>query len=269
MAGLVLNPATDILLPLLNRDIGLHVYAIGDLDPFFAPFTTWFGWSDGAERERLSAAAVLYTPDPSTTPTLLALSMRPEPMRRLLDVIAGDLPPRMHAHLTPGLSDALGRQFVAETNEHHLKMFLPAEVTLPAWPLGRGERIAPITNTDLPEVRELYKAGYPDNWFDPRMLETQRYLGLWVAGVLAAIAGVHVYSRRYGVAALGNITTHPDYRARGYGRIVTAELCRVLREDHLKIGLNVHAGNHAAVRAYRSVGFVCVADYVESTLTRR
>lgn len=64
-------------------------------------------------------------------------------------------------------------------------------------------------------------------------------------------------------AARGNITNHPDYRGRGYGRRVTAALCRLLREDGLSIGLNVHTANQPALRTYRSIGFVTAANYGE------
>ncbi|MEX2443238.1 MAG: hypothetical protein WD492_06525 [Alkalispirochaeta sp.] len=48
----------------------------------------------------------------------------------------------------------------------------------------------------------------------------------------------------------------------------TDRLLRLLREDGLAIGLNVHAENHAAVKAYRAVGFVHAAHYVEMPLQR-
>jgi hypothetical protein len=32
----------------LRRDVFLNIYAIGDLDDFFRPFTTWYALRDGA-----------------------------------------------------------------------------------------------------------------------------------------------------------------------------------------------------------------------------
>jgi len=39
-------------------------------------------------------------------------------------------------------------------------------------------------------------------------------------------SGVHVYSQCYKVAALGNITVHPNFRGQGLGTILCARLCQ-------------------------------------------
>src|SRR5438093_529591 len=81
------------------------------------------------------------------------------------------------------------------------------------------------------------------NWFDPRMLETGHYYGIRQDGTLLSIAGVHVYSPRYRVAALGNITTRPAARGHGLATLVTAKLCQELLRSVDEIGLNVRADN--------------------------
>lgn len=80
---------------------------------------------------------------------------------------------------------------------------------------------------------------------------------------LVSIAGIHVYSPKYKVAALGNITTLPSRRGKGYGRRVTARLCRSLVDEGIDIGLNVKADNSAAISCYRGLGFETVAAYEE------
>jgi predicted GNAT family acetyltransferase len=74
---------------------------------------------------------------------------------------------------------------------------------------------------------------------------------------------VHVYSAEYRVAALGNITTHPDHRGRGLATAVTAGCCKHLLESVELIGLNVRADNAAAIRAYEKIGFEVRAVYHE------
>jgi len=83
------------------------------------------------------------------------------------------------------------------------------------------------------------------------------------------VAGVHVYSSRYRVSALGNITTHPDHRNQGYARLATRHLCHDLLEEVDYIGLNVKADNLPAIRLYQSLGFKIVRKYGEFSLKKR
>ena len=87
-----------------------------------------------------------------------------------------------------------------------------------------------------------------------------------------------MYSPQYGVAALGNITTLPEYRGQGLGTLVTARVCRELLKssgsydrrhsyDRRIIGLNVRADNAPAIRCYHNLGFEKVAEYEEWMVT--
>lgn len=80
---------------------------------------------------------------------------------------------------------------------------------------------------------------------------------------LVSVAGVHVYSEEYKVAAVGNIVTHPDYRGNGLGKSVTARLCQSLLEKVDHVGLNVKSDNNTAISVYKGLGFEIVGDYWE------
>ena len=95
------------------------------------------------------------------------------------------------------------------------------------------------------------------------MLETNQYFGIMEDNRLASIAGIHVYSPEYRVAALGNTTTLPSQRNKGYARRVTARLCQSLMDEGMDVGLNVKADNKTAVSCYERVGFKVVATYEE------
>ena len=98
------------------------------------------------------------------------------------------------------------------------------------------------------------------------MLETGQYLGLRRAGALVCVAGVHVYSPRYAVAALGNVTTDPRWRGQGLAGRAVAALCLRLQRECTTIGLNVHGDNAAAIACYRRLGFTEIASYDEYML---
>jgi predicted GNAT family acetyltransferase len=119
----------------------------------------------------------------------------------------------------------------------------------------------------LDDLLRLYDESYPGNWFDPHLLQTRQYFGLRVKGGLVSVAGVHVYSETYRVAAIGNVVTHPAHRNKGYARLVTARLCQSLLETVDHIGLNVRADNEAAIACYRKLGFKTVAPYGEFTVS--
>ncbi|SIR57361.1 GNAT family N-acetyltransferase [Micromonospora avicenniae] len=245
------------LAALLGRDPVLHAYQLGDLDDFFWPYTSWF-------RHGEQVALLYHGVNP---PTLLAFAApaHVDELAVLLGDLASVLPARLYAHLSPGLAAALAPAFDVDGPAAHLKMALTDPARLDrVTPAGR-----PLSAADLPQLQALYAEAYPGNWFDPRMLHTGQYLGIHDGGVLVAVAGVHVWSPTYRVAALGNVTTHPRVRGRGLGTAVVAALCHRLRDTVEHVTLNVRADNVAAVRLYERLGFTRVADYGEYTLTGR
>lgn len=123
-----------------------------------------------------------------------------------------------------------------------------------------------LSASNVSELEELYRESYPGNWFEPRMLETGYYYGICQGAALLSVAGVHVYSQQYGVAALGNITTHPLFRGKGLGKIVCAKLCQTLLQTVDYIGLNVKADNKSAIACYTKLGFERIATYEEYSL---
>lgn len=249
----------DAIRELLLRDPYIHLYELGDLDPFFFPRTRWF---------RLDAAVALLYSAPGTD-VLLCFARAEEPARSLLRAIEPVLPDAVHSHLSPGLFPALAPHYRARSEGASAKMSLRDPEALLAGSIARRDGIVvPLGPSDLGELLSFYASAYPGNWFDPRMLETGRYYGLRDEEGLVAVAGVHVYSRAEGVGVLGNVATRPGRRGRGHGTRVTGELCRTLQAERLRIGLNVARDNLPAIRSYRSLGFVHEADYEERSLIR-
>ncbi|MDD5657168.1 MAG: GNAT family N-acetyltransferase [Elusimicrobia bacterium] len=239
----------------LRRDPFLHIYELGDLDEDWRSATEWYGVY---EKNRLAALALLFTG--LSTPTLLALSRDSLPaMEELLRRLGPKLPERFYAHLSPGLSGALKGHRLAAHGAHNKMSWLHPERLAGV----DCREAAPLTEADAEEVRRFLDESYPGNWFVPQALRTGRYFGVRRQGRLVAAAGTHVNSPRYRVAALGNIATHPDFRGQGLAKIVTAAVCRNLLATADHIGLNVKAGNAAAIACYRSLGFEIHASYEE------
>jgi ribosomal protein S18 acetylase RimI-like enzyme len=243
----------------LRRNPELHIYAIGDLDAFFWPYTTWYGRVEVTE---LQDVVLIY--GGNALPTVIALAEKPDGMRALLTEIVALLPEKFHAHLTPGVEEVFRGSHALESHGLFYRMAWRASACVDGFDCSR---VIQLSASDLGEVLGFYRQSYPGNWFDARMLETKRYFGLREAGCLICVGGVHVYSARYRVAALGNIATHPDHRGKGHATVVTARLCQVLRDEVDHIGLNVKADNEAAVACYRKLGFEFVTPYGEFNIT--
>jgi ribosomal protein S18 acetylase RimI-like enzyme len=235
----------------------LQLYALGDLDDFFFPHTIWRALEAfGAIRQ----IALIYTG--AAPPVLHAIT--PEggvaEMRELVRSMLPLLPRSFYSHVTPGVEDALAEAYDLAPHGLHRKMVLADPARLEAADASGTVALGP---GDRAEIEALYAAAYPGNWFDARMLETGRYVGVREGGALASIAGVHVFSKAYRVAALGNITTHPAHRRKGFASRAVAALCRELRPDCDVIGLNVHAQNRAAISLYERLGFEIAGSYEE------
>jgi GNAT superfamily N-acetyltransferase len=245
----------------LRRDARAHVYELGDLDDFDWPHTYWFGWEDD---DVLAEVVLLYTQP--AVPVLLAVGAASEAMTSLLEAALGALPARLYVHASAPLLEILARRYAVAGAAPHLKLAL-----------GDGGLVGKhavsvdvLGPADLEAITALYGEAYPRTWFDARMLATGRYVGIRQQGRLACVAGVHVYSPTWGVAALGNVATLPALRGRGLARGACAALCRLLLADGIEtIALNVRDDNAAAIRAYTRLGFESVAEYVEASLVAR
>jgi len=231
----------------LIRDKYLHLYEIGDLDDFFFGETVWYS---GVENGDAKAIALLY--NGLSTPTLIALTSDIKPMERLLSEITPDLPSALYIHLSPGLEQPFKERYEIDTAGENFKMALkdlsPVREFDTNGVIRLGEKYAE-------SLGDFYAGAYPGNWFSPRMLQSGYYYGITERNRIIAVAGVHVFSKEFNVAALGNIAVDPEYRNRGIGRKVTAACCKALLNEVDYIGLNVSVRNQSAVALYKKLGF--------------
>jgi ribosomal protein S18 acetylase RimI-like enzyme len=250
-----------ILAEYFRKDPFLHLYCLGDLDDFFWSKTTCYGVLIGKSVDK-----VVLVYNGGSMPVLLALSQPGQLDKEYINQLIQLLPDQFYAHLSPSVEESFSSTFTISDYGDHYKMGLqdPSRIEK-----VNTENTCPLTEIDLEEIQSLYQSSYPGNAFDPRMLLTRQYVGYRRDGRLLSIGGVHVYSPAFRVAALGNITTHPEYRNQGLGRTVTAKLCLFLQESVDVIGLNVKQDNSPALSLYRSLGFEISAEYGEFLLKKR
>lgn len=240
-----------------KEDRALFAYHLGDLDPFFFDHCEWLVL-EGPGGEVREAILIYHGPGQAT---VLALGLT-DRFADLLSTSVKQLPERFYCHYQPQHESIFEKSFALRPLGDHLKMSLKNKKALEEAPAGEG--VVRLNRSLESALRALYERAYPDSYFDTRMLDTGKFFGLQENDALIAVAGIHVYSREYGVAALGNIATHPDYRGQGLAGKVTARLTRELVNEGLTVTLNVAADNEPAIRCYSRLGFERTHSYREA-----
>lgn len=253
----------ETLHPFLIQDRIAGAYFIGDLDPRYWPFCRWWGAED--DSGQLIAVVLLYTG--LRMPAVLTLGDEMGVEAILADAaVQSELPARFYAHvMTPHLL-ALQERYHVDNMHQMLRMgldkadFKPLEVA-PCSVQG-------VSHRDTADLMDLYRY-YPDNFFEPYQLESGYYFGVHINDHLVSVAGVHIFSEQYDIAAIGNIVTHPKHRAKGYSSCCTSFLLNKLFERVSLVALNVHKENAAAQRVYSRLGFHAHVRYLEGLVERR
>ena len=268
MAVVALTSRAEIE-PFLRRSAPAQLYALADLDEPFWPHTRWLATRNG-DGELDALCLVL---EKLELPIVHAIAPPGDPATlALLAALACELPARFYANLPLGFAPALARTHTIEPRGEHLKLWLADARAL--GDAGEPPGIEPLGPAHAAELAEFYAGpAYLDSerggrFFAPYMLAPFPWLGLRERGRLVCVAGLHVFSRASGVAAIGNVATVPERRGRGLARALCARLARELLAQVPLVGLNVAAGNEPALRCYRRLGFREALRYEEALVTR-
>ena len=239
-----------------RKNTDLNIYSIGDLDDFFWKYTKWY--AIGPEKDPDQIALLYKGTDLSTF--LAITDEKIELMYLLIEKIKDRLPGKIYCHLSKGLVKAFGEDHSLTDHGTYFKMSLKDKNLLLK---ENNENIRRLGTDDIEIINGLYEESYPDNFFDKRMLETGKYFGYFDNEKLNGIAGIHVYSEKYKVATLGNITISPSHRGKSICQKLTSALCIDLLLSVDNIGLNVSINNLSAVNCYKKIGFEVISEYEE------
>jgi ribosomal protein S18 acetylase RimI-like enzyme len=230
----------------LETDRIWSAYALADLSSHEAPFCEWL-----LEGE---SVVLIYR---GLEPRVLFAHGDPVDLQRLFLRLPGG--PCQYTLL--GTHRALIGDRLGSTLEKRMwRMVLKPEQL----PVNAGVA-QPLGPSDLRDILEVFQghADQPDA-FHPRQLETGVYSGVREAGKLVSVAGTHVVSDEFSVAAIGNVFTLPGYRNRGMAKRATAAVAaRLIGRGIRTVVLNVGMENEAAVRCYRAIGFWPFCGYYE------
>lgn len=244
----------------LYRDPDLHLYSIGDLDDFFWQRTQWFGLMID---DQLEAMVLLYYGN--DIPVLLALSQDTNIMAHLLNTIAPYLPGSCYGLISRGAEEGLKDLFDLDFKQKMSRMILKHPEKL----VDDTSSTFQVVASDIESLSRFYHHSYPENWLDSRMIASGTYYAVKQSDEWASVAGTHVFSPRYGVAAIGNVTTSPHARGQGLAQQVTSAVCKKALTQVKHIGLNVSSENTSAIRTYSEIGFETYCHFDEFFISRK
>lgn len=249
---MAVQPVTDRdeLRDFLVQDRYANAYLLGNLDPAYFQFCSWYGARDSSGR--LSNLLLLYKG--LSLPVVFMVGASGN-LEMFLTECRHLLPHRFHFHVVEGCMDIVHKALEPREYKRMFRMGLErSHYRRSSRDLG-GVSVTRLGHRDTAAIMALYNH-YPDNFFEPYQLETGYYFGVRDNGLgLVSIAGVHVVSEEHDVAVIGNFVTHPAARGRGLATACTGTLLDELFDHVSFVALNVQEDNAPAIRMYRNFGF--------------
>jgi ribosomal protein S18 acetylase RimI-like enzyme len=232
----------DEIAAYLRTDRRYAAYALGDLDSAARSRCSW-----GIAYDADGDPAALAMHHDGLVPQPLFLMGDPDGCRA---VLASVIKPRdAFFQATEVLDAAAADLYEFERATVLLRMVVDAQTFVPT--AGAALR---LTADDIDDLNRLYQLGFRAG-FAQAILDDAVYYGVRIRGRLVSAAGTHVINRREGIAVVGNVMTHADYRGHGFARMVTGAVTADLLEQVPDVALNVHADNGSAIAAYSRLGY--------------
>jgi RimJ/RimL family protein N-acetyltransferase len=240
----------------LQTDRLYAAYALGDLD---GPNHQRVAWGMAYDERGIPVSLAMH--HEGLVPQPLFLMGEPAGCRQILESV---LKPRdAYFQSTAPLSRAAAGLYDLDPPIAMLRMVTDRNTFRHF--AGPAERLSAL---DVEELNRLYQLGFRAG-FPSAVLEDGVYYGVRVRGRLVSAAGTHGINAREGIAVVGNVMTHVDYRGHDFAKMVTSAVTAELLDRVSDVTLNVHADNVPAVAAYARLGYRTHCELVECLGRRR
>lgn len=126
-----------------------------------------------------------------------------------------------------------------------------------------------LLDRDAKALNRLYASEGTPTYYSSAHVREGVYYGVFIGERLVSVAGTHVVGPSRGIAVVGNVFTHPEYRSNGYAELATSVVTKLLLERCRDVVLTVDPTNSPAVRAYRRLGYEHACYIMEGAAVRR
>ncbi|ERK31156.1 GNAT family N-acetyltransferase [Clostridium intestinale] len=183
----------------------------------------------------------------------------------LIKNIKNFLPKEFYTHIDKITIDKVFNDCEISEYEEYINMGIDNNVSVKEITASDVIRLG---SNNLDDIKELISNSYPEAWLDDDLIKLNENFGIYNREKLISFAGIHAYSEEMKVAAVAHVTTHPDYRNRGYAENVVNALVRSLKNKISFIGLNVKSDNISAINCYKKLGFKEYGKFAACTIKR-
>jgi ribosomal protein S18 acetylase RimI-like enzyme len=178
-------------------------------------------------------------------------------------------PRNNYATCQPEHLPILQRYFSLALEQPMLRMVVGAADFVPAGAAPAHVTVRRLRAPDVRILNRLYSVEGAPAYYTSEHLAQGLYYGVFASQRLVSAAGTHVVSEQRGVAVVGNVFTHPDFRNQGLARVATGAVTEELLKRCPDVVLTVDPLNIPAVRAYQRLGYREECQLLEATVVRR
>jgi ribosomal protein S18 acetylase RimI-like enzyme len=262
---------------LLQADPVWCAYALADLQPAFLPHCRWYLADDTGMN---GSAQAHPSEDAFENDGLLLLFTLLQPPILItmgsVDAVASalaraHLPDHVYLNVRVEHLPLVEVYYDVPNGPLHMRR-MKLERT-PSSPFTPHPQLVRLTRADVERMHALYAHGGPftPDAFDFYQIENGVFFGIEDrGGDLLAAGGTHIVDPQQGIAAIGNMYTHPARRGCGLGgAILQALLAEFAARSWGTVVLNVDQRNMRAQRLYERHGFQVHCPFIEGIGRKR
>jgi ribosomal protein S18 acetylase RimI-like enzyme len=231
-------------------------YILGYLTPdYYRNCRAWVLW----DKDHQEIQSLLFEYNGLSLATLWSYGSALH-IEAMINALSKELPRRVQFNMEDHHLQSIRTLYAVKHRKPTLRMGLDRDHYQPT---GNTDQVEVLSHKDTGAIMRLYHQ-YPDHLFEPAQLDTGLYCGIKVEQELISVAGIHLLSENYNVAAIGNIVTDEKYRGKGLASKCVRHVLDDLFKKIERVALNVQEGNYPAISCYQKFGFRTVSRLIEA-----